>query len=153
MFKMAYHLRLLIFRIQTLNLFRSKYILPVSLLCHLLFVLLIYTQNVALNSLTIGELKESVRFLGKHILLLEDFNNDLLNVNQSDWQNITRNNDLSQCITLPTRITSSSRTKLEHIYSSNPSSLTEIYLPCIDVSDHHTTFVTWSKKNFKIPRQ
>ena len=96
---------------------------------------------------------DSVWLLGKEILLLGDFNIDPLNVNHSNWQNITRSYNLSQCITRPTRITHSSRTLIDHIYSSNPSSLIEICIPCIGVSDHYAACVTWSKKNFKIPRR
>ena len=99
------------------------------------------------------ELMDSVWLLGKEILLLGDFNIDLLNVNHSNWQNITRSYNLSQCITRPTRITHSSRTLIDHIYSSNQSSLIEICIPCIGVSDHYATCVTWSKKNFEIPRR
>ena len=89
------------------------------------------------------ELMDSIWLLGKEILLLGDFNINLLNVNHSNWQNITRSYNLSQCITLPTRITHSSRTLS---YSSKPSSLIEMCIPCIGVSDHYTTCVTWSKK-------
>ena len=99
------------------------------------------------------ELMDSVWLLGKEILLLGDFNIDLLNVSHSNWQNITRSYNLSQCTTLPTRITHSSRTLIDHIYSSNPSSLIEICIPCICVSDQYATCVIWSKKNFKIPRR
>ena len=96
---------------------------------------------------------DSVWLIGKEILLLGDFKKDLLNVNHFNWQNITRSYNLSQCITLPTRIIHSSRTLNDHIYSSNSSSLIEICIPCIGVSDHCTTCVTWSKDNFKIPRR
>ena len=90
------------------------------------------------------KLVASVWPLGKEILLFGDINIDLLNINHSNWQNKTRSYNLSQCITLPTRITHSSRILIDHIYSFNPSLLIEICIPCTGVSD--VTCVTWSKK-------
>ena len=132
----------------------SFWIVLVSLPRQLLLVFFIDTQNVPQNVFTFFyDLMDSVWLLVKEILLLGDFNIDLLNFNHSNWQRISRNYNLYQCITLPTRITHSSRTLIDQIYSSNPSSLVEMCIPCIDVSDHYVTCVTWSKKNFKIPRR
>ena len=55
---------------------------------------------------------------GKDIILLGDFNIDLLN-RKSEWDSIISLFNLQQIIQDPTRITDSSRTLIDHIYVNN----------------------------------
>ena len=101
---MTYHSRYLISRIQILNRFGLKNILLVSLPRHLLLVILYRHPKCTSKWFdNFYELMDSVWLSGKEILLLGEFNIDLLNVNHYNWQNIIRSYNLSQCITLLNR--------------------------------------------------
>ena len=55
---------------------------------------------------------------GKEIILLGDFNKNLLEDNlDREWQNLTLPLGLTQLISQPTRVTSSSKTLIDHIYT------------------------------------
>ena len=89
--------------------------------------------------------------LNKEMLFLGDMNIDLIQ-SHSKWHNIINSYNLRQCVTVPTRVTSKTCTLIDHIYSSNVSSITEICVPPIGISDHNAICVTWMKKGFKIPK-
>ena len=97
------------------------------------------------------EMMDNVWLNQKEILIMGDFNIDLLKF-CSNWQNIFTSYNLTQCVTIPTRVTSTCSTLLDHVYSSNISYIREICVPTVGCSDHNAICVTWCKKGFKIPR-
>ena len=93
---------------------------------------------------------DSVWLDSKGIILMGDFNIDLSKVSKSRTQTFSLFN-LSQIINCPTCITPSSRTLIDHIYSSNPSHIHEICVPVTGVIGHYPVCCRWSKKGVKIP--
>lgn len=82
------------------------------------------------------------------ILLLGDFNIDLLKP-QPRWDGIVSSLGFKQLITLPTRVTETSSTLLDHIYSNNHSSVLNASLADLSISDHSPIFCT---KTTKMPK-
>ena len=61
----------------------------------------------------------------KKIILLGDFNKDLLNLHGNrDWLILTESLGLSQLVTQPTRVTNNSSSLIDYIYSSDENNLT-----------------------------
>ena len=71
-----------------------------------------------------------------------DFNIDITLSTNSKWMNLIQLFDLSQLISSPTRITQSSSTIIDHIYTSNPENITETFVPHYAISDHFTVCFT-----------
>ena len=94
---------------------------------------------------------DSVWLESKEIILMGDFNIDLSKANKL-WTETFSLFNLSQIIDSPTRVTPSSRTLIDHIYSSTPSHIQEVCVPVLGVSDHYPVCCTWSKKGVKIPK-
>ena len=64
---------------------------------------------------------------GKEIILLGDFNKNLFEDNlDREWQNLTLSLGLTQLISQPTRVTSSSKTLIYHIYTSNEDNISSV---------------------------
>ena len=84
-------------------------------------------------------------------ILMGDFNIDLSKASKS-WTETFSLFNLSQIIDSPTRVTPSSRTLIDHIYSSTPSHIQEICVPELGVRDNYPVCCTWSKKGVKIPK-
>lgn len=73
----------------------------------------------------------------KEIILLGDFNKDLLNSNMHrEWLILTESLGLSQLITEPTRVTNSSSTLIDHVYSTQEENLAQVHVSRIGISDH-----------------
>ena len=70
------------------------------------------------------------------VLLLGDFNIDLFS-SHPQWTRICDSLGLSQLIQSPTRITASSSTLIDHIYTNNPKVITKSYVSNLSVSDHY----------------
>ena len=94
---------------------------------------------------------DSVWLESKEIILMGNFNIDLSKANKS-WTETFSLFNLSQIIDSPTRVTPSSRTLIDHIYSSTPSHIQEVCVPVFGVSDLYPVCCTWSKKGVKIPK-
>ena len=60
--------------------------------------------------------------------------------------------NLHQIIQLPTRMTPSSKTLIDHIYTSEKSNIVETCVPACGCSDHFPICITWSRKGVKIPK-
>ena len=74
---------------------------------------------------------------GKEIILLGDFNKDLLNPNaHREWLVLTESLGLSQLVTQPTRVTTNTSTLIDHIYSSHEDNLSKVSVCKIGISDH-----------------
>ena len=69
------------------------------------------------------------------ILVLGDFNIDLLKPHSS-WDSTITLLGLTQLVKLPTRITQTSATLIDHIYTNNPDVITEVSVPDLSISDH-----------------
>ena len=77
----------------------------------------------------------------KEIYLLGDINRDLLNdqVHKS-WADYMEPFGLAQLVREPTRITSDSRTLIDHIYCSCPENVKSVLVPKLGLSDHFPIF-------------
>ena len=65
----------------------------------------------------------------KEIILLGDFNKDLLNSHSNrDWLILTESLGLSQLVTQPTRVTNNSSSLIDHIYSNDEDNLSKVKL-------------------------
>ena len=86
------------------------------------------------------------------ILLLGDFNIDLLKPHSS-WDSTITLLGLTQLIVSPTRITPTSATLIDHIYTNNPDAFTDVSVSDLSISDHCpiscTKFVKLSKCKLK----
>jgi len=80
----------------------------------------------------------------KEVILLGDFNKDLLNGNiNTKWTEYMTSLGFSQHINEPTRVVEGkSSTIIDHIYSNFPSNITFIDVPRIGLSDHFPVFLT-----------
>ena len=96
-------------------------------------------------------LMEDVSLNANEIFILGDFNIDLLKPNNF-WIRTFQSFHLTQLIDKPTRIGTTSKTLLDHIYTSTKQNVSEICSPVYGCSDHFPVCITWSKKGVKIPR-
>ena len=87
-----------------------------------------------------------------NILLLGDLNIDLLD-NNNDWMALFSSFCLNQIINVPTRITNTTSTLIDHIYTSNLGFISEVCVPVSGLSDHFPTFCTLNWKNIKITQK
>ena len=70
------------------------------------------------------------------IILMGDFNFDFgINLNKK-WHNLIELFDLTQFVSKPTRVTESSSTIIDHIYSTNPENIIERFVPSLSIRDH-----------------
>ena len=58
--------------------------------------------------------------MGLEMILMGDFNIDLRSCTNHKWLNLLQLFDLSQLVTEPTRVTQTSSSFIDHVYSSNP---------------------------------
>ena len=78
---------------------------------------------------------------GKEIILLGDFNKNLFEDNlDREWQNLTLSLGLTQLISQPTRVTPSSKTLIDHIYTSNEDNISSVRVNKQTISDHYAIF-------------
>ena len=96
-------------------------------------------------------LMDSASLDASEIILLGHFNIDLLNP-QTSWLDITSSYNLVQLVNSPTRITASSKTIIDHIYTTHEQNIRELCVPIFGCSDHLPVCLTWSKKGTKIPK-
>jgi hypothetical protein len=80
-----------------------------------------------------------------NILLLGDFNLDLLKT-QTMWESTYTMFGLTQMIKNPTRITSTSSTLIDHIYTNNINLISNAHLSGIHLSDHSPIICSWTSK-------
>jgi len=83
------------------------------------------------------------------ILLLGDFNIDLLKPHSS-WDSTITLLGLTQLIESPTRITPTSATLIDHIYTNNPDAFTDVSVSDQSISDHCSISCTKSVKLSKL---
>ena len=79
----------------------------------------------------------------KELYILGDINRDLLNnqINKA-WSDYIEPFGLTQLVSEATRVTSHSRTLIDHIYSNCPENVNSLDVPKIGLSDHFPVFFT-----------
>ena len=85
----------------------------------------------------------------KKFILLGDFNIDLASTvcQRNSWINTFQNYNLTQIIKEPTRITSESKTLIDHIYVSDDVNVSNSGVLSWSVSDHNPVYITVKKSN------
>ena len=99
------------------------------------------------------------RHKNKHILIVGDFNVDLLkyenDVNSQNLIDTMASYSFIQTVAKPTRITDHSATLIDHVYSNKVASVTSTNLATYDLSDHlgvvTTVLISKQSENFMSP--
>ena len=73
---------------------------------------------------------------GLEMVLMGDLNIDYQCCSNTKWLYLVQLFDLKQLINEPTRITQSSSTIIDHVYTTNPKHITECFIPSYAISDH-----------------
>lgn len=80
-----------------------------------------------------------------------DFNLDISTNTNKKWLNLTELFDLSQLVSQPTRVTETTSTTIDHVYTSHPENISEVFVSNYSISDHFP--VCFSRKvNIKISK-
>ena len=96
---------------------------------------------------------ENVLMEEKEIYLIGDINRDLLNNHINNvWTEYMEPFGLTQLVSKATRVTSNSRTLIDHIYSNCPENVNSLDVPNIGLSDHFPIFLQ-EKCMYSPPRQ
>ena len=85
---------------------------------------------------------------GRNVLLLGDFNIDMLKRN-SAWDSTTALFGLSQLVNTPTRVTASTSTLIDHIYTTNIHLVQHVWVPNVGISDHFPVLCSLKSKLIK----
>ena len=86
---------------------------------------------------------ENVLREDKEIYLMGDINKDLLNSQiKNVWTEYIISFGLTQLVSEATRVTSNSKTLIDHIYSNCPENVNSLNVPKIGLSDHFPIFFT-----------
>ena len=88
---------------------------------------------------------------GYEIILMGDFNINYLNCSNKKWLHLVELFDLKQMITTPTRITQTTSSIIDHLYTSTSEHISESFVPHYSISDHFPICFT-RKINYKIKR-
>ena len=105
------------------------------------------------NPSLFNELLESVlqklgRHKNKHIVIVGDFNTDLIkhdnDINSQNLINTTTNHGFVQIISRPTRVTDHTATLIDHIYTNKIENLISSSIVTLDISDHLATLAKFS---------
>ena len=92
---------------------------------------------------------DNVTECNANILLLGDFNIDLFKQPPA-WNNTTALFGLEQLVEEATRVTKSSATLIDHIYTNNKQQVSKVKVVESGISDHSVIFCHWS---IKLPKQ
>jgi len=85
--------------------------------------------------------------MNKEIIFLGDLNIDYLKHVPTSWATILTTHGFFQMITEPTRVTTTSVTLIDHIYTTNPENFIDIKVPCYAISDHYPICCTKKSKS------
>ena len=89
---------------------------------------------------------------GLEFILMGDFNIDLNACTNSKFLNMLHIFDLTQFVREPTRVTQTSETLIDHVYSSHPENITDCFVSNLSISDHFP--ICFSRKiNSRIPKK
>ena len=77
----------------------------------------------------------------KEIILIGDFNKNLINEEiETEWSNFTTSLGLSQFISVPTRVTETSSTLIDHIYKNCEENISRVHVGKPSLNDHYAIF-------------
>ena len=77
----------------------------------------------------------------KEIISMGDFNKDLFNEEiGTEWINFTTSLGLGQLISIPTRVTETSSTLIDHIYTNCEENILRVHVGKFSLSDHYAIF-------------
>ena len=95
------------------------------------------------------QMKDNIHTVKPHadILVLGGFHIDLLKPHSS-WDSTITLLGLTQLVKSPTRITQTSATLIDHIYTNNPDVITEVSVPDLRISEHCPI----SSRSIKLPK-
>lgn len=88
---------------------------------------------------------------GLEMLLMGDFNIDLKTRTNHKWRNQTNLFDLTQLVTEPIRITETTATLIDQVYTTHPQNIVQCFTSSISLSDHFLISFT-RKISSKIPQ-
>lgn len=80
-----------------------------------------------------------------HIILMGDFNIDLFKPHNS-WDATFSQFHLTQLVQSPTRVTHTSATLIDHIYTNKPVAVKTVSVSNLSISDHYPIMCKWSMK-------
>ena len=87
------------------------------------------------------EFIDNVSQEGKEIILLGDFNKNLLpGTANNEWENFMLSLRLSQIISEPTRVTNTSSTLIDHIYTSYEENISSVRVGKLTINDNYAVF-------------
>ena len=82
-----------------------------------------------------------------------DFNIDCTLCINKKWQNLVQLFDLSQLVSEPTRITETTSTLIDHIYTTHQENIAEIFVAHYAISDHFPVCITRKVNQKKYPKK
>lgn len=88
---------------------------------------------------------------GLEMIIMGDTNIDYKSCTNSKWLNLVQLFDLTQMVSEPTRVTQTSSTIIDHLYTTNPENVAECFVPSLSISDHFPICIT-RKNNCKITK-
>ena len=88
---------------------------------------------------------------GLEMLIMGDENIDFQTCSNNKWLNLVQLFDLTQLVKEPTRITRSSSTLIDHVYTTNTETIVECFVPSYSISDHFPVCFT-RKASCKVPK-
>ena len=78
---------------------------------------------------------------GKEMILMGDFNKNLLNEHRDiEWDNFVNSLGFDQLVCDPTRVTDTSSTLIDHIYTNSEENIANVHVCKISISDHYAIF-------------
>ena len=87
----------------------------------------------------------------RNMVLLGDFNFNML-IPQPAWQSTFTLFGLQQLVDKPTRVSSTTATLLDHVYTNNTTLLTDVNVLEKGISDHFPTVCMWKSRTPKLPK-
>ena len=80
----------------------------------------------------------------KETLVLGDVNYNILDETPyvKPWLRMITGLNLKQVINFPTRVTSNTKTLIDHVYTNTPENIVETTVPCYSISDHYPVCIT-----------
>ena len=87
---------------------------------------------------------ECANLEAKEIIVIGDFNFNLLNETGSSkqWLHLTDSLNLTQLVKKPTRVTATSETLIDHVYSNTQGNIIDVSVPVLAISDHYPVCIT-----------
>ena len=72
--------------------------------------------------------------------MLGDLNKNLLNETDKEWANFTTSSCFSQLVRHPTRVTDTSSSLTDHIYTNSEENISKVHVSKLTIKDHFAIF-------------